>query len=153
MAPFLVLVTVTLTFRAVGALGVDFVDDWPASLAVGLSAMFLLTASAHFVPASRRAGLIAMVPPRLPNPAMLVTATGILEILGAVGLLIPTELVPGVRAASAIGLALMIIAMFPANVYAAASRRHPAAPHTPLALRTILQIVFVASSVIVAVTS
>lgn len=152
MAPFLALVTVTLLCRLLGALGVGYVQTWPDSLAVGLAAMFLMTASAHFLQ-PRRDGLIAIVPPRVPRPGAVVTATGVLEILGAVGLLIPNTALPGIRTAAAVCLAVLMIAMFPANARAATGQRHPAAPHTPLVPRALLQIVFVASAVIVAVTA
>ena len=152
MAPFLALVAVTLTCRLLGALGVGYVQTWPDALAVGLAAMFLLTASAHFLQ-PRRDGLIAIVPTRLPQPGLIITATGILEILGAVGLLIPGTAAPGIRTAAAVCLAALMIAMFPANVRAATGQRHPAAPHTPLVPRTLLQIVFIASAVFVAVAA
>ena len=50
--------------------------------------MFVMTGVAHFVNPLRR-DMIAIVPPRLPAPALLVTITGVLELLGAVGLLYP----------------------------------------------------------------
>lgn len=48
--------------------------------------MFLLTASAHG--GKRRRDLIVMVPPAFPRPDVLVTTTGVLEIVGAVGLML-----------------------------------------------------------------
>ncbi|MGB2715566.1 MAG: hypothetical protein WBC51_15395, partial [Vicinamibacterales bacterium] len=50
----------------------------------------------------------------LPAPALAVTAPGVLEFLGAIGLLVP-ETVP----AAAYGLMALLIAIFPANVHAA----------------------------------
>ena len=50
--------------------------------------MFVFTAVSHFHPRARP-DLIRMVPASLPAPAVLVTATGMLELLGAVGLLVP----------------------------------------------------------------
>lgn len=150
MVPFIVLIVVTLASRLLGFSGVAYLDGWGESLAVGLAAMFLLTASAHFQQ-PRRDGLIAIVPPRLPRPALLVTVTGILELLGAAGLLIPPTVIPGIRVAAAICLGALLLVMFPANVRAASARRHPAAPTTPLGLRTALQVAFVASTIVVAV--
>src|SRR5437660_1796492 len=85
---------------------------WWTALRLGLAAMFLLTASAHW--GRRRADLIRMVPPIFSRPDLLVTLTGICEILGAIGLLIPK-----VAPFAAIGLSLFLIAVFPANVRAA----------------------------------
>ena len=55
-----------------------------------------------------------MVPPRLPAPTLLVTATGVLEFIGAIGLLLPQA-----PAAAAYGLIALLAAMLPANVHAA----------------------------------
>lgn len=152
MAPLITLVVITLGARLAGSFGVPYVDTWPEALAVGLAGMFALTASAHFTP-TRRAGLIAIVPPAVRAAPLVVTVTGLLEIAGAVGLLVPPDWRVGIRMAAAIGLTLMLIAVYPANVYAGQRPRHPDAPHTPILPRTILQIVFLAATVTVAVTA
>jgi len=152
MMPFIVLIVVTAASRLLGFSGVAYLDGWSASLAVGLAAMFLLTASAHFQQ-PRRDGLISIVPPQVPRPALLVTVTGVLELLGAVGLLIPPTMIPGIRVAAAICLGALLLVMFPANVRAATARRHPAAPTTPLGLRSALQVAFLAGTVVVAVAA
>ena len=141
MIPFFVLVAAFLIFRAVGLMGVSLLDSWPSALRPALTVMFLLTASAHF--GKGRADLIRMVPPAFPRPAMLVTLTGFLEIAGAIGLLIPAT-----APAAALGLALMMVALFPANIYAA--RHHLTVrgrEATPLPLRAVLQVVFIAAVV------
>jgi hypothetical protein len=71
MAVFLSLVLGSLGARVVGWFGVDYVDSWPAAIAVGLAVVFTMTGVAHFVPGMRR-DMIAIVPPRLPKPALLV---------------------------------------------------------------------------------
>jgi uncharacterized membrane protein len=88
-------------------------DSWNGALRIALAAMFVFTAVSHFHPRTRP-DLIRMVPARLPAPGVLVTATGVLELLGAVGLLLPETL-----AAAAYGLMALLVAMFPANVQAA----------------------------------
>ncbi|WP_309232399.1 DoxX family protein [Micromonospora tarensis] len=119
-------------------------DAWHPALRVGLAVMFTLTAVAHFA-GHRRADLIAMVPPRLPRPDLLVTLTAVLESAGAIGLLVPAT----ARVAAA-GLALLMLAMFPANVSAARRRLTLAGrPVTPLGQRTALQLVFVATAVVI----
>ncbi|MCW2654103.1 MAG: hypothetical protein QOE41_1838 [Mycobacterium sp.] len=145
MAPAITLIVVTLAARLAGWLGWDYADGWPAAVAVGLAAMFVMTGVAHFVP-RRRDGLIAIVPPRLPAPGLLVTITGILELLGASGLLIPQT-----RTAAAVCLFVLMLAMFPANVYAAGATRSGHAPTTPLVPRTLLQVLFLAGAAVVAV--
>jgi len=146
MAPLITLVAGSALARLVGLLGVDALDDWWAALRVGLALMFLLTGLAHFG-LGRRAGLIAMVPPRLPRPDLLVTITGLLELAGALGLLLP------VTARLAAGcLALLTLAMFPANVSAARRHVDPGGrPATPLPVRTVMQLIFMGAAVAVAV--
>lgn len=143
MAPFIVL-TVTFVVLLAASRVSRAGWRWFTSLRIALAAMFLLTAWAHF--GSMRDDLVRMVPPVFPEPALLVTLTGVAEIAGAVGLLIP-------RTApwAAGGLAALMLAMFPANVYAALhgvtlSGRAP----TPLGLRTLLQIVFIAATIVAA---
>src|SRR5260370_1389874 len=68
---------------------------------------------AHLAP-PLRGSLIAIVPPRLPAPGLLVSFTGVLELFGAAGLLVPAT-----RMAAAVCLLLLLLAMFPANIYAA----------------------------------
>jgi uncharacterized membrane protein len=109
--------------------------------------MFMLTAVAHFVP-PLRGDLIAIVPPALPSPGLLVSITGVLELLGAVGLLLPST-----RFFAAVCLLLLMLAMFPANVYAARMPDPPKSMTTRLPLRTAEEIVYLAAAVAVAISS
>jgi uncharacterized membrane protein len=147
MAPLITLLLGTIAARSIGWLGVGYVNSWPAAVAVGLAAMFLMTGFAHFAPQLRR-DLIAIVPPRLPAPGYLVTITGLLELLGAVGLLLPVT-----RVAAAVCLLVLMLAMFPANVYAARMPNPPKSMTTQLPLRTAIQLVFLAAAIAVAVGS
>ncbi len=88
--------------------------------------------------------MIAIVPPRLPAPGLLVTITGVLELLGAVGLLYPPA-----RVAAAVCLAVLMLTMFPANVYAARMSNPPKSMNTRLPLRTVEQVVFVGAALVV----
>lgn len=145
MAPLLVLSISFALLLVLGRLGVQHLASWVTCLRYALAAMFLLTASAHW--GSRRAELVAMVPPALPSPELLVTATGVLEIAGAAALLVP-RLAPWAAA----GLTILLVAMFPANVHAArAGLTLGGSPVTPLVPRTLMQIVFIAATVAVAI--
>ena len=145
MAPLITLLVGSIAARITGWAGVDYVGTWTKAVAVGLAAMFVLTGVAHFAP-PLRAALIAIVPPQLPAPGLLVTVTGVLEILGAVGLLIPTT-----RVAAAVCLLLLMLAMFPANIYAARMPNPPKSMTTQLPLRTAEEIVYLAAAVVVAI--
>jgi uncharacterized membrane protein len=141
------LVLGTLAARLTGWLGVDYVDSWPEAVAVGLAVMFVMTGVAHFVPAMRR-DMIAIVPPRLPAPGLLVTITGVLELLGAAGLLYPPT-----RVAAAVCLFVLMLAMFPANVYAARMPNPPKSMTSRLDVRTAEEIVFLGAAVMVGLGS
>ena len=110
MTPFILLLTLFLLLNILGRLGIPFSFGWWTALRISLAAMFLLTASAHW--GRRRADLIRMIPPRFPRPDLLVSITGVLEILGAVGLLIPT-----IAPFAGLSLSLFLLAVFPANVH------------------------------------
>lgn len=136
MQPFLVLIVIAAPLAPL--------VGWWAALRFGLAAMFLLTASAHW--GKRRADLIRMVPPRLPRPDLLVTFTGLCELAGAAGLLAP-RLAP----AAATGLALLLVAVFPANIRAARTSIAIAGrPATPLPARAAIQLAFLAATLAVA---
>ena len=145
MAPLITLLVGSLVARVVGWIGVAYVNSWTAAIAVGLAAMFVLTGVAHFAP-PMRADLIAIVPPRLPAPGLLVMVTGVLELLGAVGLLLPVT-----RVAAALCLLVLMLAMFPANVYAARMPNPPKSMMTQLPLRTAAEVVFLAAAITVAI--
>lgn len=138
MAPLVVLAVITATARLIGWLvGPEWLDSWPHAIALGLAAMFVLTASAHFL-SPRREALVAMVPPQLPNPAALVALTGVLELAGAVGLLIPAT-----STIAAAALIAMMVAMFPANIRAA--KADIGIKTMPLPLRALVQLIFIAA--------
>jgi uncharacterized membrane protein len=143
MAVVLTLVLGTLAARLVGWLGVDYVAGWPEALAVGLAVMFVMTGAAHFVNPLRR-DMIAIVPPRLPAPGLLVTFTGVLELLGAAGLLYPPT-----RVAAAVCLFVLMLVMFPANIYASRMPDPPKSMNSRLDVRTAEEIVFLAAAVVV----
>ncbi|BCJ27596.1 hypothetical protein Asera_17040 [Actinocatenispora sera] len=143
-----VLGNITLTALVVGAFGtaalglaVPALDGWRTPVRAGLALLFLVAASGRLGPP--RAALVAMVPPRLPRPALLVGLTGVLEALGAVGLLVPST----DRLAAAC-LGLLLLAVFPANAHAA---RRRVGLHTPLLPRTLEQLLYLACCVAVAI--
>lgn len=135
----------------VGALFVSLapVPPTPLSLALppdrirrmallALAGTFIAAGTAHFVWPARYASI---VPPYLPAPLLLVYASGLFEVLGGLGVLLPVT-----RRAAGWGLVLLLIAVFPANLHMAL---HPAdfdhlAPAWALWARLPLQLVFIA---------
>src|SRR6185437_1133817 len=144
MAPFFVLSVLFVILLGCGRFGFPEHFGWWTSLRIALSGMFLLTASAHR--GVRRPDLIRMVPPAFPRPDLLVTITGVLEVLGAIGLMFPATARIG-----ACALSILLLAMFPANVHAAKLNLTIGGQRVPaLGLRSALQIIFVLALLAVA---
>ncbi len=125
-------------FRGFGALGVTVFCSWRVCSRYALAVMLLLTGSAHFT--SIREVLVRMVPPWMPAPRMVIFVTGLLEILGAIGLLVPRF-----QRSAGIALVLFFIAVLPANIYAAQSGMLLGGqPATPVWIRVPIQLLFIA---------
>ena len=139
MVPLIVLLVAWIAFRLAAVVGLlHAAASWSDALRFAFALMFVVTGVAHFVPRGR-AEMTAMVPPRLPRPDLLVTLTGVLELLGAAGLL-----VPGLVRVSAYALIALLVAMFPANVRAARMHLMVAGrPAMPLSLRLPLQLFWI----------
>jgi uncharacterized membrane protein len=85
---------------------------------VVLAIFFIGAGTMHFVAPD---AYIRIVPPLLPMPHLLVIVSGIAEILGGIGLLVPFT-----QRAAAWGLVALLVAVFPANIYMAVA--HLSAP-------------------------
>jgi len=137
MLVLLVLVASILVFRALGFAGVSALASWPPAIRDGLAVMLLFTASAHFTP--MKEDLIRMTPQWVPRPRAMVFFTGLCELAGAIGLVIPMT-----RRAAGIALILFFIAVLPANIHAArAGITLRGRPATPLWLRIPMQVLFI----------
>lgn len=87
----------------------------PATRArVGLSLFFIFTAIGHFI---RTEEMAAMLPVSVPYRVELIYFTGVMELLGAVGVWIPRLI-----RLTGFFLILMLISFLPANVYSALNR-------------------------------
>jgi uncharacterized membrane protein len=124
-----------------------------------LAVAFLIMGALHFVPAVAR-GMGAMIPQRMRGPfsaRFLVRFTGVCEVLGGIGLLVGFvdrlllgDVVPWLLITTVVALIVFLIAVFPANAYAA---RHPerfGKAATPLVPRAIGQVVLIGALVFVA---
>jgi uncharacterized membrane protein len=137
MAPLIVLIGSTLLALLAGQVGVRALRDWAAATRVGLAVMFCFTAAAHFN--AMRPDMVRMIPPSVPAPELMVTFTGICEILGAIGLLVPRT-----RRLAAWALIVYLLAVLPANVHAAMTGGTIGGePVTPLVPRIALQALFI----------
>src|SRR5437899_5432410 len=105
MAVLVILVVSLLLFRLAGALGVEVFASWAAASRDALAVMLFFTAGAHFT--GIKEDLVRMMPKWVPKPRLTVYFTGVCEILGAVGLLLPPF-----RRAAGIALVVFFIAVF-----------------------------------------
>jgi uncharacterized membrane protein len=139
MVPLIVMAVAWIAARLVGATGrFPAAASTVGALRFALAVMFLFTGASHFLP-NTRPDLVRMVPPSLPYPEHIVTLTGILLVAGAVGLLIPR-----LTSLAAYCLIALLVAMFPANAYAAAARLEIAGREaTPLIWRLPLQLFWI----------
>lgn len=137
MIPFYMLIVSFLIFKGLGLIGFSYFDSWHTALQGSVAVMLLVTASAHW--GSRREDLIRMVPAVFHRPHWIVTATGLLEIVGAIGIIFPVT-----SRVTSIGLALLFIAMFPANILASRNQLKIGGKSVPnLFVRSILQVFFI----------
>jgi len=127
-----------LIFRALGFAGVPAFTTWQASARDALSLILVFAGVSHFT--SMREDFLRMMPPWIPWPRAMVYFTGICEIAGAVGLLLPEF-----RRAAAYALIAFFLAVLPANIHAArAGITLRGKPATNLWLRIPMQILFIA---------
>lgn len=83
---------------------------------------------------------VRIVPPDLPAPLLLVAISGVAEIIGGVGLLIPK-----LRRVASWGLITLLVTVFPANIYmAVAAEQFSEFPWWALWARLPLQLVLLA---------
>jgi uncharacterized membrane protein len=86
--------------------------SWPKRISLFLlSAFFVSAGVSHF---TNEAFFLRIVPPWLPYPLLAVQVSGIAEIAGGLGLLIPR-----LRWPAGIGLLTLLAAVYPANVHMA----------------------------------
>lgn len=96
---------------------------WADAMRWGMGLGFLFTGTDHFVNAMDR--YVPMIPPQLGAYALQwVWVTGVAELLGALGLLLPLKGwaalgLPNLRPAAGIGLSLLLVCVVWANVHVA----------------------------------
>jgi uncharacterized membrane protein len=78
-----------------------------------LAALFLFMGYLHF---AKQNVFESVMPPFIPFPTFCVLASGVCEILGGMGLLVP---IPEVTFIAKWGLVLLLVAVFPVNIYMA----------------------------------
>lgn len=105
---FILMVTITAAAALLGRLGVPGLTRWPARLRWGMAVPVVLAGIDHLATPAR---YVAMIESFLPQPAAVVLLTGLCEIAGGVGLLLPRT-----RRLAGVMLALYFVCVFPANI-------------------------------------
>jgi uncharacterized membrane protein len=96
-----------------------------------------LLASAVMLHFLRTNECTAMIPPGIPLPHFLVLLTGVLEILSAIGLLLEKT-----RRAAALCIAILMVVVFPANIFVA-GRTFGGLSMPSVPVRLLIQIVYI----------
>ncbi|TFD68965.1 DoxX family membrane protein [Cryobacterium ruanii] len=125
----------------------DVVDGLQLALRVLLALVFIGAGLTHFLPSVQRT-MAAMIPPRLrrsglASPVNLVLFTGVCEVAGGLGLLLPPTMV-----SAAAALVVFLAAVFPANAYAAQHPKRFGRVAIPFVPRLIAQVVLMALVVV-----
>lgn len=112
MAFFFGLVIIYLILSVIGKFAyTNTLSDTKFKFIISASVMFFLTGITHF---TNTEAFLEITPDFIPASKEMIYLSGVFEMLGAIGLLIPKF-----RRFSAWGLILLLIAVFPANINAA----------------------------------
>ena len=101
-----------------------------------MAGFFVFTGITHF---TKKNFFMKAMPPYIPNHEEMVILSGIAEIILGIGLLFTQT-----RALSAWGIILLLVAVFPANIYMATSGKFKKIPQWMLWLRLPLQLALIA---------
>jgi len=111
MTVFFMIIIPAVILQIAAKLGINpqqrFRDN--ARTATGIA--FIFTGVSHFVIPGK---FMEMMPSFLPAPGFLIYLSGVFEILGGIGLLMSST-----KHLAALGLILLLLAVFPANIYVA----------------------------------
>jgi uncharacterized membrane protein len=113
-----------------------YVQHWQFTDTVRLSVamVFVVIGLSHF--SALKFDMLAMLPPPVPAELWVIYLTGVCELAGAVGLLYQKT-----RTLACVCLMLLLLCVFPANIYAALHQiPFNGRPATPLPLRTLIQL-------------
>jgi uncharacterized membrane protein len=111
MVSLVVLAVSFVLLRLLGMVGVGRLLSWRSAGRAALAVMFLFTGSMHF--SNLKHDFAAMIPDPLPDDLWVIYLTGLFEIAGGIGLLVPWT-----RTIASRCLILLLVVMFAANVNA-----------------------------------
>ena len=111
MTVFLIIIILAIVLQLLSKTFINPFKDFKDNARIATGAAFIFTGISHFLVPGK---FMEMMPPFLPAPLFLIYLSGVFEILGGIGLMIAkTKFYAG------IGLILLLLAVFPANIFVA----------------------------------
>ncbi len=114
IAPVILLVLMTAPYLAVRFVFTNRGYDLRGAAAIGLTLLFIFTGIGHFV---QTEPMSQMLPAWVPARVLIIYLTGLLELALAAGFALPKF-----RPRAGWAAAIMLVAIFPANIHAALNR-------------------------------
>jgi len=111
MTVFFIIIVLAIILQLAAKIGVNPLKNFRDNARIATGAAFVLTGVSHFLMPGK---FMEMMPPFLPAPLFLIYLSGFFEILGGIGLMLSST-----KKSAAIGLILLLLAVFPANIYVA----------------------------------
>ena len=111
MTVFLIIIVFAIILQLTAKIGLNPLKNFKDNARIATGVAFIFTGISHFLIPEK---FMEMMPPFLPAPPFLIYLSGVFEILGGIGLIISKTKKP-----AAIGLILLLLAVFPANIYVA----------------------------------
>jgi uncharacterized membrane protein len=111
MTVFFIIILLAIILQIAARIGINSHKNFKDNARIATGVAFIFTGVSHFLIPEK---FMQMMPPFLPAPLFLIYLSGAFEILGGIGLIIFAS-----RELAAIGLIVLLLAVFPANIYVA----------------------------------
>ena len=111
MTVFISIVVLSLLLQTAARFNLNLQKDFKGNARLATGFAFIFTGFSHFLAPDK---FMEMMPSFLPAPMFLIYLSGFFEIVGGIGLMISKT-----RRLAAFGLVLLLLAVFPANIYVA----------------------------------
>src|SRR5215213_8300926 len=111
MTVFFIIIILAVILQTAAKTGINPQKNFWSNARIATGIAFIFTGVSHFMIPEK---FMEMMPPFLPAPVFLIYLSGVFEILGGIGLIIS-----GTKHLAALGLILLLLAVFPANIYVA----------------------------------
>jgi uncharacterized membrane protein len=111
MTVFFIIITLAVLLHLASKIGLNPFKNFRENARIATGIAFVLTGISHFLIPEK---FLEMMPPFLPGHLFLIYLSGVFEILGGIGLMLSRT-----KFWAAIGLILLLLAVFPANIFVA----------------------------------